>query len=358
MRLKLIVTGGGTGGHVYPALEVARFAASRGSDILYLGSVRGQEAGACRKADIPFRGFPSEPVYSVRTVRGWRALANLLRSMFQARKVLRQVQPDAVFSTGGYSSAPIVRAARSLQIPYVLHEQNAAPGRSNLMAAPHAKAIATTFHAAGTWFEGLRVERTGLPVRSELRERAIERKLHLDAYPLRVLVVGGSQGAAAVNEAALAVAARITRDLHWLHITGKAHFETIFPTYEKLGVGGIYQVKAFLEGPEMADAYAEASLVVSRSGAGTLSELAAFGLPSVLIPYPHAHADHQTENAREFESMGAAVLIPQETLQPANLEQALLKWIDVSAARDSARSALETWDVPDSVERILKLVEA
>lgn len=354
--MKLIVTGGGTGGHVFPALEVARAATAQDMDVLYMGSHRGQEQGACRRADVPFVGFPSEPVYSVRSWRGWRALANLLRATFQARTVLKKTRPDRVFSTGGYSSAPIVRAARSLGIPYVLHEQNATPGRSNLMAARHATVIATTFHAAEEHFAGCKVVRTGLPVRQELRERALERKLHMDAYPLRVLVVGGSQGAAAINEAALGVATRITRDLHWTHVTGKKHFESIFQTYEKLGIGNIYEVKAFLEGTEMADAYAEASLVVGRSGAGTLSELAAFGLPSALVPYPHAHANHQFHNAKEFESMGAAVLIEQDELQPSNLEEALLKWIDVAAARDSAREALSAWDVPDSADRILKLL--
>ena len=354
--MKLIVTGGGTGGHVFPALEVARAATAKGADVLYMGSHRGQEQGICRRADVPFVGFPSEPVYSVRSVRGWMALANLLRAMFQARGVLKKTKPDIVFSTGGYSSAPVVRAARSLGIPYVLHEQNAAPGRSNLIASKHARVIATTFHAAESRFEGCKVVRTGLPVRQELRNQAMDRKLLMDAYPLRVLVVGGSQGAAAINEAALGVATRAVRDLRWLHLTGKKHFETIFQTYEKLGIGSIYSVKAFLEGAEMAEAYAEASLVVGRSGAGTLSELAAFGLPSVLIPYPHAQANHQLHNAREFESMGAAVVIDQDDLQPANLEEALLKWIDVASARDSARETLGKWDVPDAAEKILELL--
>lgn len=356
--MKLIVTGGGTGGHIFPALEVARLAGSQGADVLYLGSERGQEQSICRRAGLPFVGFPSEPVYSVKSWKGWKALANLLRATFQARVVLKKAQPDVVFSTGGYASAPIVRAAKTLRIPYVLHEQNAVPGRSNIFASHHARTIATTFHAAEAHFSGLHVVRTGLPVRQELRALAIDRKLLMDAYPLRVLVAGGSQGAAAINEAALGVATRITRELKWLHLTGPKHFETIFQAYEKLGIGAIYDVKAFLEGPQMATAYSETSLAVTRSGAGTLSELAAFGIPSVLVPYPHAQANHQLENAREFESIGAAVIIEQHDLQPSNLEGALLKWIDVGAARDSAREALEAWDVPDSAERILRLLVA
>lgn len=354
--MKLVVTGGGTGGHVFPALEVARLAVESGSDVLYLGSLRGQEQAACRRANLPFRGFPSEPVYSVKSLKGWKALANLLRATVQARAVLAKIQPDRVFSTGGYASAPVVRAAQSLRIPYVLHEQNAAPGRSNLMAARRAKAVATTFHRAAGCFGDAHVVRTGLPVRKELRERAMDRKLLMDAYPMRVLVAGGSQGAAAINEASLAVAARMTRPLKWLHLTGPKHFETIFRAYEKLGIGSIYEVKAFLEGPAMAEAYSDASLAVCRSGAGTLSELAAFGIPSILVPYPHAHANHQMLNAQEFEGMGAAVIIEQDALEPAALESVLLQWIDTGAARDSAREALAAWDVPDAANRIIELL--
>jgi UDP-N-acetylglucosamine--N-acetylmuramyl-(pentapeptide) pyrophosphoryl-undecaprenol N-acetylglucosamine transferase len=355
--MRLVVTGGGTGGHVYPALELARHAKSRGADVEYYGSLRGQEANLCRRQDFPFRGFPSEPIYSIKHPRGWRAVARLLKASVKVYRVFGVTRPDAVFSTGGYSSAPVIRAAAMRRIPYVIHEQNAVPGRSNRIAARGASAIATTFYAAAEHFPAARVVRTGLPIRQELRQRALERRLPMDAYPLRMLVVGGSQGAAAINEAAIAVAARSIRDLRWLHLTGPKHFEMMFQTYEKLGIGSIYQVKAFLEGAEMADAYSETSIVIGRAGAGTISELAAFGLPSVLIPYPHAQANHQVHNAREIESIGGAIVMDQSRLEPATLEQALLQWIDVAAARESAREALAGWDVPDAAERIWALLE-
>lgn len=355
--MRLVVTGGGTGGHVYPALEVARLALARGAEVTYFGSLRGQEANLCRKLDLPFVGFGSEPVYSIRTPKGWRAIARLVRATAAAHRMLGSNRPDFIFSTGGYSSAPIVRAAAMRNIPYVVHEQNAVPGRSNRLAARRARAIATTFHAAAEHFPGGKVSRTGLPIRNELRQRALERRLSMNAFPLRMLVVGGSQGAAAINEASIAVAARSIRDLRWLHLTGPKHFEMMFQTYEKLGIGSIYQVKAFLEGNEMADAYADASVVIGRAGAGTISELAAFGIPSVLIPYPHAQANHQVHNAREIESIGAAIVMEQGALEPSTLETALLQWIDSTAARDSAREALAGWDVPDAADRIWNLLE-
>jgi UDP-N-acetylglucosamine--N-acetylmuramyl-(pentapeptide) pyrophosphoryl-undecaprenol N-acetylglucosamine transferase len=355
--VRVIVTGGGTGGHVFPALEVARLAKADGADVLYMGSLRGQERRSCEKVGIPFVGFPSEPIYSIKSPRGWLAALNLLRATVMARRELKRARAHVLFSTGGYSSAPVVTAARGLGLPFVLHEQNSVPGRTNLMAAKRASYVATTFHSADSRFPGSRVVRTGLPVREELREIAASHRLLIDASPLCILVVGGSQGAAALNESALATATRMTeRDLRWIHVTGKAHFETIFPTYEKLGIGAIYEVKSFMEGPAMAEAYAQSAIVVGRSGAGTLSELAAFRIPSVLVPYPAAYANHQFHNAEEFAEMGAAVVVPQDVLHPSKLQEALSGWIDDPSSRERAQQALSEWDQPNAARAILELV--
>jgi UDP-N-acetylglucosamine--N-acetylmuramyl-(pentapeptide) pyrophosphoryl-undecaprenol N-acetylglucosamine transferase len=352
----LIVTGGGTGGHVFPALEVARFARDRQVHVAYFGSFRGQEAAACRTADIPFVGFPSGPVYSVKTPKGWAALVQLARARQLAKRELRSIGPDCVFSTGGYSSAPVVSAAHALRIPVVIHEQNAVPGRTNLMLAKRAYAIATTFHAAAKHFEGLNVVRTGLPVRRELREIATTaRSGHLIPF---ILVVGGSQGAMAINEAALGAAKRmVDRSVHWLHVTGPKNFQDCYPSYERLGLKDSYQMHGFLHGAEMGNAYASASLVVGRSGAATLSEIAAFRLPSVLTPYPHAYANHQAHNAMEFAEMGAARIVEQSNLHPAELESNIANWLDNLEAQDLAAKALEDWDLPNADQRIFELIQ-
>ena len=163
-----MITGGGTGGHIYPALEVGRLCAERGAQLVYLGSIRGQEGKICEDRGIAFKGFPSEPVFSLKTPRGWKALLNLYRASNMARKALGDLKPAVVFSTGGYSSAPVVRAARSLGIPYVLHEANSVPGRSIKLFAPQAKSVAVTFRRSEKEFPGCRVIRTGMPVRKEL----------------------------------------------------------------------------------------------------------------------------------------------------------------------------------------------
>lgn len=143
--MRIVVTGGGTGGHVYPALEVARLSRELGHEIVYLGSQRGQEAVVCKRENILFHGFPSQPLYSLTSPAGWKAAAAILKSRMMAKAALRAARPSVVFSTGGYSAGPVVSAARSLKIPYMLHEANSAPGRSNLLFAKEAFVVGTVF---------------------------------------------------------------------------------------------------------------------------------------------------------------------------------------------------------------------
>lgn len=358
--MRLVVTGGGTGGHVYPAVEVARAAASRGWEVEYLGSLRGQEGKACGAAGLRFRGFASEPVYRATSLRGLRSLWRLLRSSLDVGRVFRERRPDVVFATGGYAAAPVLQAARKAGVAIVVHEQNSVPGRTNRILGAGAKAVCTVFRATERHFPGARVVRTGMPIRRALRDSA-QGRLLLDAEsgsvaPL-VLVMGGSQGSEALNDMALSTAVRMaTTDVQWLHVTGLSHFESTVGTLERMGVRGSYTVKAYLDAEEMASAMFHCSVAVCRSGAGTLSELAAFRKPMVLVPYPHAFGDHQTANAREFLGMGAADLVAQGELDPAGLEGRILAWLTDGERQRSAREAMADWDVPDAVERILGVI--
>ncbi|MCB8933577.1 MAG: undecaprenyldiphospho-muramoylpentapeptide beta-N-acetylglucosaminyltransferase [Fimbriimonadaceae bacterium] len=352
--MRLVVTGGGTGGHVYPALEVARSARAEGWDVRYFGSLRGQEGAACLREDVPFLGFPAEPLVSLRTFRGWRASARLLRAVGKAKAALRAGAPDVVFSTGGYSAAPIVAAARALGLPHVIHEQNSVPGRTNRLAAKRAYAVATTFHAAEREFPGSRVVRTGLPVRETIRRAALPANGREEG-PMRVLAVGGSQGAGAIN-AAVADCARgwIGPEVEWTHVAGRTMIDEVAERTRDLGEG--YRAVAFLEAEEMALAYRRADVVLARAGAGTLAELAAFGLPSVLIPFPLAFANHQLHNANEFAGMGAATVVPQTEASAVRLGQAIAAWIEDRALRGVAKTALREWDVPEAADRVLELL--
>lgn len=335
--MRIVLTGGGTGGHIYPALEVGR----EFDDVRYLGSRRGQEGRLCSARGIPFEGFASEPLWSLRTPAGWRALVRLLRATGAAKGALRRERPDAVFSTGGYSAAPVLAAARSLGIPYVVHEGNSMPGRVTRMFAPRAAAVLCTFRTTTTGLKG--AVRTGHPVRRELREASLGRR----DEPLGI-VLGGSQGSQFLNEG-VPKAAREVGGLRWLHATGPTHYEAS----KGLAFGG-YEMVPYLEADQIADAYARATLAVARSGS-TLAEFAAFRIPSVLVPLPTSADDHQRQNAYEFELMGAATVCEQGK---GDLAAAIRAWVEDPARREAAKRALAAWDVPDATARIASIIKA
>jgi len=359
--LRLIVTGGGTGGHVFPALEIARTARERGDTVLYLGSLRGMERRACERAGIEFLGFPSQGLPKRPTLAALRIALQLLRSSNMAKRALQRFRPDVVFSTGGYASAPVVAAARSRRVPYVLHEQNTVPGRVNRMFAGSAKAVAVVFRTGHERFAPVQVVRTGMPIRRELRDCSQGRlpfsQASQGSAPI-VFVVGGSQGAARLNDVAIATATRMARhSIQWLHVTGPDGYHATLESMRKLAIQSQYEARAYLEAEEMATALFSCTLVLGRSG-GSLAEVAAFRKPSILVPYPFSMGDHQRLNALEFQEMGAALIIENADLTPATLESRILLWIEDAPMRARAQEALAEWDIPDATDRIMSLIVA
>lgn len=358
--MRIVVTGGGTGGHVYPALEVARGAAVRGWTTHYVGSLRGQESRECQKAGIEFSGFDVEPIYKLTSLRGVSSGLKLMRATTQVGKWLDAFRPDVVFSTGGYASAACVSASKKRRIPYVLHEQNAAVGRSVAIFARDAYRIATVFRGAADRLPAGKTVRTGMPLRREFRKGqgtlGWAQGLRTDAPIL--IVMGGSQGAVGLNDAALATAVRMAGEsVQWLHVTGERYFRSTEVSLEKLAIRSHYEIRAYLDAEEMAAAMFSSTLAVCRAGAGTLSELAAYRKPAVLVPYPHAYADHQLHNAREFESMGAADVLTQSELQASTLHIRVAAWLHNAERRDDAARSLAEWDQPNAVEKILDLLQ-
>ncbi|MBS1704958.1 MAG: undecaprenyldiphospho-muramoylpentapeptide beta-N-acetylglucosaminyltransferase [Armatimonadetes bacterium] len=360
--MQVIVTGGGTGGHVYPALEVAKHLQGFGLEVMYFGSLRGQESKACAAVGMPFAGFGSEPLYRLTSVRGIKGALALSRAMAQVRARFKKNRPSAVFSTGGYASAPVVGAARRLGIPYVIHEQNVVPGRTNKILGRTAYAVATTFRSGHEHFDSKLVRRTGMPIRPEFRRSeqgslSFTRDLPREGHSL--LVMGGSQGAQAINEAVLTTAARMARlPLHWTHVTGPKHFDGMSESIKHLAVDQEYELRAFLDAEEISAAMFQSALAICRSGAGSLAELAAMRKPSILIPYPAAFGNHQFHNAMEFVEMGAAELLEEPNLQPALLEARILSWLEEKDRIRTAEKAMAEWDIPDAVNRIANLVVA
>jgi len=359
--VRVVITGGGTGGHLFPALAVRAALLRRhpGAQVLFVGAAAGVEASILPRMGLDFRGLEAPPVKGRGRRRQLRALAALPRVVSQARRLLREFAPQVVLGVGGYASFPSVVAARLLRIPAVIHEQNAYPGLANRWLARGAAAVAVSFGAAARFFPRGRTTVTGNPVRPEIRPGdAAAARGHLGLAPgsFTVLVFGGSQGAHRINLARVEALPRLAhlRDrLQFLHATGAQDAARVREAYR--GGGWQSRVEPFFE--DMATAYTAADLVVARAGASTVFELAALGKPALLVPYPFAANDHQRLNAEAMVGLGAAwILLDAYCDGPrlaATVQAALEKPELLRAMGEKARALAR----PDAAERIVELLE-
>jgi UDP-N-acetylglucosamine--N-acetylmuramyl-(pentapeptide) pyrophosphoryl-undecaprenol N-acetylglucosamine transferase len=325
----ILIMAGGTGGHIFPGLAVAEEMRAAGWDVVWMGNRGGMEERL-----VPPRGLKAAWIRA-RAARGKGLVAklllpaNLLLSFWESAGHIRRIKPDVVLGMGGYVAFPGGMMASLLNKPLALHEQNAIAGLANRVLSQVADKVMVAFPDA------LKGEWTGNPVRADIAALdAPEKRFQGRSGPLRILVVGGSLGAQALNEALPRALALLRDDVQVVHQAGEKHLDSLKSNYEKAGVRG--ELVAFID--DMAKRYAEADLVICRAGAVTVSELSAGGLASVLVPYPHAVDDHQTANARFLADQGAAVLLPQEKLNPESLAE-LIRSLDRPKLLDMARKA-------------------
>jgi len=317
---RVVIMAGGTGGHIFPALAIARYLRDQGVSVNWLGTRRGMEARVVSEA-----GFPISYV-SVSGLRG-KGMAGYLLAPFKLTFAILQViriylslRPHVVVGFGGFVTGPGGFAAWLLRKPLVIHEQNAIPGLTNRILSHMAKRVLEAF--SGSFPQTTRATHTGNPVRSDivaLAEPAARLSQHQGS--LRILLIGGSLGAQALNEClpqALASLPAQARPSIW-HQTGANKFEETRAMYESLQVEA--KVAPFID--DMAEAYDWADLVICRAGALTLAELCAAGLGSILVPFPYAVDDHQTHNAQQLVNADAAILIPQSELTTDRLSAVL-----------------------------------
>jgi UDP-N-acetylglucosamine--N-acetylmuramyl-(pentapeptide) pyrophosphoryl-undecaprenol N-acetylglucosamine transferase len=312
MGLSWVIAGGGTGGHVTPALALGEVIAKRGDRVLFIGSDRGLEARLVPQAGFELVALPSRQVMG-RGVAGRAAGAlAILAATFRARREIARAHADLVVSVGGYAAMPTVIAAVTRHTPLALVEPNAIPGRANRLAARFSQRIFVGFEAAaprlasrGGRRSAGRVRCLGIPLRETLVAAFDEAsQTRRPSPPYHLLVFGGSQGARQINEAVMAALPRLADlPIEIFHQAGESDREAVAAAYAEAGVPG--QVVAFE--PDMPARYRWADLALCRAGALTVAELALAGLPSLLVPYPYAADDHQAANARELEQAGAAV---------------------------------------------------
>ncbi len=329
MRTALIM-GGGTGGHVFPGLAVAEELRSRGWRVVWMGTRAGMEARL-----VAARGYDMAWIRAV-ALRGKGALAalllplNLLIGFWQAARAIFRLRPDVVLGMGGYVAFPGGMMASLFARPLAVHEQNAIAGLANRILAGVADKAMSAFPAA---LKG--AEWTGNPVRAEIASLPVPAARYAGrGGPLKLLVLGGSRGAQALNDCVPRALALLDPRPVVVHQSGEQHLDQLQRAYREAGVAG--ELVPFID--DMARRYAEADLVICRAGAMTVAELSAGGVASVLVPFPHAVDDHQTANARFLADQGAALLLPQADMSAGTLAH-LLRSLDRPRLLDMARKA-------------------
>jgi UDP-N-acetylglucosamine--N-acetylmuramyl-(pentapeptide) pyrophosphoryl-undecaprenol N-acetylglucosamine transferase len=316
--MTVMITTGGTGGHIFPGLAVAGELARRGHRVFWLGTRDGMEARLVPKHGVDFEAMDFGSVRG----KGWRRLLfgpfAILRACVQAAGVIRRRAPQVVVGFGGFASFPGALTAVAKRIPLIVHNLDAKPGLANRVLRHGADRVLTGFPGTFGATAGGRPEWVGNPLRAEIEAVAApEARFAGRAGPLSVLVVGGSLGAVALNECVPRALAQLAPGMRprVVHQAGEKHIAALAAAYA--GAGVAVECVPFID--DMARRYADADVVICRSGATTVAELAAVGVASVLVPFPHAADDHQVDNARELADRGAAELILQRDLSPERL---------------------------------------
>jgi len=331
----VILAAGGTGGHVYPGLAVAAELQRRGYALRWIGTRRGLEDRVVAGAGIPLHHLPMRGLRGKSPLQRLLALFLLGLSLLQALWLFLRLRPRLLLGMGGYVTVPAGIAAFLLRRPLILQEQNAVAGSANRALAPLARMIATGF--PGVLCARGAVRHTGNPVREALLSVAASAPWHWDGQrPLRILVLGGSLGARALNRALPAVVEALGDRCEWWHQCGEAQEPEAREAYEAIARPGSLRLAPFID--DMAGAYAWADLVLCRAGALSVAELAVTGRPSLLVPLPSAIDDHQTANARFLVDAGAARLLPQGQLEAG----ALLPEIEALLAAPETLAAMAT----------------
>jgi UDP-N-acetylglucosamine--N-acetylmuramyl-(pentapeptide) pyrophosphoryl-undecaprenol N-acetylglucosamine transferase len=350
LALRVLIAGGGTGGHIFPALAIAReLVARHRAQVLFVGTERGLETRLVPQAGFPLELIKVGPLNQVSLATRLRTLADIPSSLIACRRILHNYQPQVVLGIGGYASGPGVAAALLMHVPTMLFEPNAMPGLANRLAGKRVQAAAVNFPAAERWFRNAEI--TGIPVRP-----GFFRLTSLDPNaPPHLLVFGGSQGARLFNQTLPGIIAALldaVPELTVLHQCGAKHVEPTLAAFTASGADpNRWVVSAFLD--DMPAAFSRAHLVMARSGASTVAELAAAGKPALLVPFARSADDHQKRNAEEMAKAGAAAMLTELDLaSPEILLHALRDLLASPAKLAAMAAAAKTQAHPGAAERI------
>ncbi len=358
--MNIAIAGGGTGGHLFPALAIARGLEKKiaGVRITFIGTERGLEARIIPREGYDIRFIRSEGMVRKGILKTVKAALKIPLSLKDSHRILQDIHPDLVLGVGGYSSGPVLLCAKYMGIPTIIHEQNTLPGLANKILSRFVDIIAVTYHESMKHFNGDRTYLTGNPVRSEImkgsRRRGIK-SFSLDNDRFTIFVFGGSRGATQINSAvaeALVYLEPFKDNIQFLHQTGDRDVEEMKEVYRTREFKGTVIPFAY----EMADAYAVADMIISRAGATTLAELMACGKAAILIPYPYAAANHQEINARKLWDMGAAQMILDRDLNGKSLADSIKFMLEDPEAISEMERTSKSLGSPEAAGKVIDLM--
>ncbi|MBP5771774.1 MAG: undecaprenyldiphospho-muramoylpentapeptide beta-N-acetylglucosaminyltransferase [Bacteroidaceae bacterium] len=364
--LKIIISGGGTGGHIFPALSIANAmkAAKPDTEILFVGAKGRMEMQRVPAAGYEIKGLPVSGFDRKHLLRNISVLWHLLKSRRMAKRIIKDFQPDVAVGVGGYASGPTLNMAAKMGIPTLIQEQNSYAGVTNKLLAKSARKICVAYEGMERFFPAEKIMLTGNPVRQQLLECKLSRaeaiqKLGFDPVRPLILIIGGSLGAGTINESVLGSLELIAQSkVQIVWQTGGYYFEDIKRRLSEQGCPGNLKVTDFIQG--MDEAYRAADLVISRAGASSISELCLLGKPSILVPSPNVAEDHQTHNAMALVNRNAALLVKDIDARGELIQLAIKTSLNISVLNQLATNA-KAMGLPDSAkiiaEEVFKLCE-
>lgn len=363
--MRVVLSGGGTGGHIYPALSIARQCRAQHKDIelLYIGTQKGLEHTLVPKHNIPFESIDITGFRRKLSVDNIKTVMRFVQGVKRSKQLLKQFGADVVIGTGGYVCGPVVYAAAKLGIPTVIHEQNAIPGLTNKFLSRYADTVAVSFKESEPHFNrAKRVLFTGNPCASAVAladRKSGYSSLGIPAGSRIVLVVGGSRGAKAINEAMIEMTPLLHRleGVYFVYVTGESYYPGTSERIERGNIKAPERLKVLPYVHNMPEVLAATSLIVSRSGASSLAEITALGIPSILIPSPNVTNNHQEANARSLANEQAAEMILEKDLSGQALFARIEAIIGDEKRWKSMSERAKTLGMPDSAKQIAEEIE-
>lgn len=357
--MRVIIAGGGTGGHLFPGIAIAEEFKNRqeSTEVIFVGTEHGIEHRVIPREGYLIKFLRAEGLVGMSLFRKVSAAGKMLLSMSDSYRILQTVRPDIVIGVGGYASVGPVLTAYLMSIPTMIVEQNSVPGLANKALGKFAGAVGVTYQESISFFPKDKTFLTGNPIRMRILKGSKEAAYNLfslEKDKFTIFVFGGSSGARSINRAmvdAFNHLLDLKEGVQFLHQTGERDYEDVREAYRKWGFKGT--VAPFIY--QMAEAYAVADIVISRAGATTLAELTAIGKPAILIPYPHAAGSHQEFNARKLSEMGAARMIPDHELKGESLAENIRNLYKDENIRAEMQRASRALGRPDAAHRVVDI---